>query len=165
MSLVNIEYNSENFVFNREDNPEVYDSISEDMKNLKYKNIISKIQDYVYECWDIDFIPGYEFTFCPLNDNNILLFDEYPVKAIYGVCDNIEQIFERESYIQNIINSDKDYIIVVSYIDKEKMPSWRWHKNGKYIGNFEITEEFIGNEKNPNIKGVISYKIYQVNKK
>lgn len=77
----------------------------------------------------------------------------------YGVCDNVDQIFE-----QSIIESDPDryFIVALTEVRKENQSpdgGWRWHKWGPYIGVHEPTMEYLYDE--PDIESVFVYHIYE----
>ena len=172
MAFVNIEFNPEDFVITREtcNYPEYYDTLPDNVKTLKYKNIIAKHRDFVYESWDGNslMVHGYEFINYDYNDPDVVCwppFDDTPVKMRYGVCDNIDQIFERDPYIDAFKKSKKDYVIVIHWIPKENNGGWRWHKWGTYIGDFEHNCEYLSEETTPGLEGVWCYNIQQVTKK
>lgn len=86
----------------------------------------------------------------------------------YGVADNIEQI--KEYYKEWIEKSD--WVIEINPIFQEKENAgkgggWRWHKNGKYIGNLNPQYEYLDDEDfGDDFQGyVLCYHIYPVKKK
>jgi len=89
--------------------------------------------------------------------------EEYPedIEDCYGVCDNYEQILEKNPNIE----TDKDRFFVISITPIEKKDQspdggWRWHKWGTYIGKQKPTTEYIYDE--PIIEKVYCYHIYEV---
>jgi hypothetical protein len=88
--------------------------------------------------------------------------EEYPELSIncYGVCDNHKQILEQ---CPELINNKNNYVISITPIEKKNQSSdggWRWHKWGPYIGNGEITAEYLYDE--PKIEKIYVYHIYEV---
>jgi hypothetical protein len=72
----------------------------------------------------------------------LTLFDENAPHN-YGVCDDYHQILERWPEIES---SERKFIICLTPIIRTEQPSsggWRWHKWGTYIGDHEITAEYI----------------------
>lgn len=162
MALVNLIYDPEEFIFKREMNPKVYDTLEEYYKQLKVKDTIVKIRDGVYEYWDSNDIeiPGYKSDSSFVNDEGRYTY------LPYGVCDNPDQIFERDERIQQYIDDpNHDFIIQMHYISKKQQPEkwgWRWHKWGRYIGEHEITCEYLYDE--PIVEGVWLYSMTIVEK-
>lgn len=165
MALIDIKFNPEDFAVKPEMfiNEKTYTDLPIAIKETKYKDLITKIDHGVYI--NDSYIPlvfqNFKVIAYPLEDPEVEVFEGQPWKMIYGICDNHQQIFERDSRIKQIIESNSDYIIMLTYIDKIKNPLWRWHKNGTYIGDHKISQEFIGNEPD-SLKGVYIYKIYKV---
>ncbi len=76
-----------------------------------------------------------------------------------GVCDNYEQIFEKESMLQQ---SERKFLITLHEIIRAEQPprwGWRWKKWGKYIGEHDPQHEFIYDEAEIDI--VYCYHIYE----
>lgn len=66
----------------------------------------------------------------------------------YGVCDNWEQIVD---LWPEILTSEREFIISVTLIEQDPDNrggggGWRWHKWGKYIGNFDHQCEYLDDE-------------------
>lgn len=77
----------------------------------------------------------------------------------YGVCDSYQQLLEKCPIIES---SDREYIVTFFQVDRsdqEEEGGWRWHKWGDYIGDQEITMEYIYDE--PEIERVYCYQIYE----
>lgn len=78
----------------------------------------------------------------------------------YGVCDNIEQILKEYPELNG---SETLYIVGLYNVDKKSQPfegGWRWHKNGKYIGELNPQCEYLSEE--ADIDRVYVYHIYEV---
>ena len=79
----------------------------------------------------------------------------------YGVCDNYEQVLEKYKDILN--DTDKNYVIGMCTIDREKQPTeggWRWHKWGEYIGNQNPEHEYLYDD--THIDRVYCFHIYEI---
>ena len=73
----------------------------------------------------------------------------------YGVCDDYKQILEQYTYLHDPVAK---YVIVLHKITKKHNSSWRWHKNGPYIGTQNHRCEYIGDE--PEVEQVYSFQIF-----
>lgn len=158
--LTNIKYDENQRVFNYKDiNDPIWDEpYMKGMRDLKYKNVIAKLRDGVYEYWDVNspMIEGYKFEHFWYDENNHF-------KGCYGVCDNVDQIFERDPDIKEFIEDDNEYILTLCWIDRKKQPKeggWRWHKWGEYIGDFDSKCEYLYDEEG--IDGVFVYSINKI---
>lgn len=83
--------------------------------------------------------------------------DEY---ECFGVCDNFNQIIDQ---FPDLLNSTSKYVIGLSKVKRAEQRSvggWRWCKWGEYIGNKEITAEYLYDEEN--IDQVYCFKIYRI---
>lgn len=82
----------------------------------------------------------------------------------YGVCDNYQQILNRVKGINEYINDkDNTYVIILYKVKKSEQPEtggWRWHKWGPYIGDHEITTEYLYDE--DDIDFVYTFSIYRI---
>ena len=78
----------------------------------------------------------------------------------YGVADNIEQI--KEYFRKQIESTEERYFITITYIYQEG--SFRWHKNGPYIGELNPQCECLDDEDfGPDFPGyVLSFHCYQL---
>lgn len=89
-------------------------------------------------------------------------FEHYPdLENIecYGVCDNVEQIFEKEPMLTT---SHRKFLITLTKVMKatqSPIGGWRWHKWGEYIGTHDIQYEYLYDEKD--IEQVFCYHIYE----
>ena len=84
------------------------------------------------------------------NNEEITMMDNY------GVCDNVEQVIETFK----LDNADFDFSITMTPIYKSqqcKNGGWRWHKWGKYIGEYEPKHEYLYDE---DIEEVYIFHIY-----
>ena len=82
-------------------------------------------------------------------------------KHSYGVADDIEQVLE--FYKAELAIEDRNFVVTYEWVHKVEQPEdggWRWHKWGPYIGQWNITQEYIYNE--PKINSVICYHIYEI---
>lgn len=80
----------------------------------------------------------------------------------YGVCDSAEQLLKNLEE-SGLIKSNRKFVIAITLIEKsEQSPSggWRWHKWGPYIGEHEITTEYLYDEEK--IERVYVYHIYEL---
>ena len=75
----------------------------------------------------------------------------------YGVCDDYKQILEQYTYLHDPVAK---YVIVLHKITKKHNSSWRWHKNGPYIGTQNHRCEYIGDE--PEVEQVYSFQIFHI---
>lgn len=93
-------------------------------------------------------------------------YNEYPgdysnseLPISYGVCDNYEQIIEKYKILTT---SESLFSIVITPMIKNEQPEsggWRWHKWGSYIGEHEITSEYLYDEED--IEKVYVFHIYE----
>lgn len=145
---VDITYNPEDFVFG---GSSIFNTDSPQLQELKYKDILAKHNTGVYEYWNFNspYLPNYNFKH---------------IYEVYGVCDNYQQIFERDENIQPYISDkSKKYIILLTYVDKSQQPDtggWRWCKWGEYIGDYNSVAEYLYDE--PEIEGVFVYQLFEV---
>lgn len=95
-----------------------------------------------------------------------IIESEYPkfddCKSYYGVADNIEQIMEhfKEEFAPDF---PRRFVVFCFWVVKSEQSSWggwRWHKWGEYIGQHEITAEYIYDE--PVVDEVICFHVYEV---
>ncbi len=120
-------------------------------------------------CGDLAIIqPDYREDFegvyvCGLNSNHIIdaLTDYKEKKNLdspiywlnYGVCDNASQVLD---LYDSLCAQNKEYmekgkfVILLVPMIRSKQPEsggWRWHKWGRYIGQFEPKCEYLYDEK------------------
>lgn len=147
----------------------------------KVKDVLQEIAPGVYEYFDVNdcehFLEGQKMTnmeLCDLERSKLLkqLWRDIPnppkdrklyVSYPYGVCDNYEQILEREEDIDYYVNSDEKFCILMTPIYKKEQPAeggWRWCKWGDYIGDQESEAEYLYDE--PNIEMVYVWSIYKI---
>jgi hypothetical protein len=84
--------------------------------------------------------------------------------GLYGVADNIEQILSAARVRPDWILPGLDFVdiddpnrmFVLSYktINRVDHPGWRWHKNGRYIGDYQPRHECLGDD---DIDCILSY--------
>lgn len=151
-------------------------------RDSKVKDVLTEIVPGIYEYFDVN-DPEYHLIGqklrnteqCPLERAKLLkkvwrdLGDLHPhtnkiyVSYPYGVCDNYQQIIEREEDIYHYMNSDEKFCIVMTPIRKEEQPEedgWRWGKWGNYIGDRVSEAEYLYDE--PNVDLVYVYQIYKI---
>lgn len=188
--LTNISYDENKFVCSREILPDILSLCDTEEKKkfwteAKVNDVFQKLADGIYEFYDVnnpqrtlgvsDFklvesehLQYEQFAkFCPhiaeiFSDDGNKFYCSYP----YGVCDNYQQILERDNRVKNLIKLPEEFIIVLCEIKKEDQPEdggWRWCKWGEYIGNFEPTEEYLYDEEE--ISSVYVYNVYRVIRK
>ena len=76
----------------------------------------------------------------------------------FGVCDSIDQVFDRHPDIQE---SAPRFVVYLQTLRKEEEPrheGWRWHKWGEYIGTQEPQFEYLFDE--PDIEQVYVYEVF-----
>jgi hypothetical protein len=96
--------------------------------------------------------------------NNEMTFKEklefsetHNTESTYGVCDTPEQVIEKFG----LDKSELNVTVALTPIKKSDQPDcggWRWHKWGQYIGDKEITSEYLYDE--TNIDVVYVYHIF-----
>ena len=91
-------------------------------------------------------------------------FFEYPqfenIRS-YGVCDDYKQVIEKAG--AELSDESRRFVMSVTPVKKANQPSiggWRWHKWGPYIGNKEVTTEYLYDE--PFVEKVYVYKIIEI---
>lgn len=62
----------------------------------------------------------------------------------YGIADNITQILKK--YKKVVSHPDYYVVMHIRYLDEEGKRGMRWHKHGKYLGNFNTKCEYISDE-------------------
>ena len=82
----------------------------------------------------------------------------------YGVCDNYQQILERDKRIKALEKwKGFEFVIIISEIRKKDEPprdGWRWEKWGSYIGDQNTMTDYLYDE--PEIENVYVYSTYRV---
>lgn len=73
----------------------------------------------------------------------------------YGVCDDVDQIFQKFPKLETC---QLKIFVLTEIVKKENCADWRWEKWGPYIGNKISKAEYLKDE--PEIEKVIIYKIY-----
>lgn len=146
----------------------------------KVKDVLEEMAPGIYEFFDCNdpayLLDGQELEFsedaeyeraCKLRPR-FKDFNQFEGKLCitysYGVCDNYEQILERVEGINEYIEDpDNTYVIILYKVKKSAQPEeggWRWHKWGSYIGDHEITSEYLYDEED--IDYVYTFSIYRV---
>lgn len=77
----------------------------------------------------------------------------------FGVCDHWHQIIDRWPVL---ITDPRPFLIKLTTIVRRDQPEeggWRWHKWGPYIGNYEISHEYLHDEL---INEVTVWQIYEM---
>lgn len=166
MLIKDLIYNPNEFIFKREQNPEIYDTIDEHMKSLKYGDIIRKMDDGVYQYWDFNEIHLPDYMFESYFKAKLWDDDEFPYMDFYGygVCDNYQQVFDRDENVRKWVDDpDKKFVLQMCYVSKKSQPEWggwRWHKWGEYIGDQKPKCEYLHDE--PDIEGVFCYRLLRI---
>jgi hypothetical protein len=78
----------------------------------------------------------------------------------YGVCDSPEQFMEK--YGKELKELPEEFCVAFTRVDRcdqEERGGWRWHKWGEYVGNGEITTEYLYDE--PNFNYVYCFSVYR----
>lgn len=103
------------------------------------------------------------------NDTNILASKNFVDNICgggvnhFGVADNITQILENEVLKEEVIESDRKFILFVKPIYKKDQPpksGWQRIKWGEYIGVHKHLCEYLYNE--PVIKRMVSFLFYEI---
>jgi len=92
--------------------------------------------------------------------NDYFTFGDYELSP-YGVCDTIEQFKQKYAYWLEAPNLN--FCISFCKVVKSEQPEWdgwRWHKWGEYIGEYEITCEYLFDE--PIVESVYCYHVYEL---
>lgn len=63
----------------------------------------------------------------------------------YGIADDLTQVLKH--YRKAVTHPDYDVAIHIRYLDEEGKSGMRWHKQGKYLGNFKKKFEYMQDEK------------------
>ena len=103
---------------------------------------------------------GYKFNFDGFIEERCMehIIDKW---VMYGVCDDYPQILEKYASILN--NPNKNYVIGLSVVEREKQSSdggWRWHKWGEYIGTQNPQHEYLYDD--IHIDKVCCFHIYEI---
>ena len=153
------------------------DEVAEYYANLKWEDVLTKLSDGVYEYYDVNDprfdnikFNTHEYVTPEIaNELNCEYVDflEYKGKIFmshpYGVCDNWEQIFEREPDIKYYKDSKEKFVIFLCKHTKSQQPQhggWRWHKWGEYIGDQNPQCEYLKDE--PEIEYIYTYHIARI---
>lgn len=94
------------------------------------------------------------------------LADEYPdfeskIACNYGICDSPEQFLKL--YGDVLRESPRKFCVALTEIVRADQPAhggWRWHKWGPYVGEHELTCEYLFDESH--IERVFVYHIYEL---
>lgn len=151
------------------------DEVANNLRNLKWGNILKKLSTGVYEYYDVNdpcfegvkfknqeyVTPDFasELHYPILLEKGGLVYISYP----YGVCDSWEQIFEKISELRYYQESKEKFVIFLCAIRKEDQPEeggWRWCKWGKYIGEQRRRCEYLVDE--PEIEKVYTFQVSRV---
>jgi len=77
----------------------------------------------------------------------------------YGICDCVQQVLDKITKLQNPLRKFVVMFTPVLKANQESRGGWRFHKWGPYIGEQEITKEYLYDE--PGIDGVLCYHVYE----
>lgn len=72
---------------------------------------------------------------------------DLPIADGYGVCDNVEQIFEKCPEIKK--DKNRQFVITMTPMHRENEPmnhGWRWNRWGEYIGTQDPQHEYLFDE-------------------
>lgn len=87
-------------------------------------------------------------------------WEEWPeVAHPCGVCDSYEQVLEK---VPELHDPDRHFVLYLTCVRKDEQESWggwRWHKWGEYIGEHEITTEYLYDE--PVVEKVYCFHVYE----
>lgn len=75
----------------------------------------------------------------------------------YGSSDSPEDIMKKFDFLGKI--KDRTFVVSMTYIGKDTSPDFRQHKNGPYIGKYNMDYEYL---KDNEPEYVIQYHIYEV---
>jgi hypothetical protein len=76
----------------------------------------------------------------------------------YGVCDSPEQVLETWP---SLVTDENRFVILFREINRDECPDWRWHKNGRYIGNQNAQYEHLGDE-DESIQRVLTFSVVRL---
>jgi hypothetical protein len=76
----------------------------------------------------------------------------------YGVCDTPEQVVQAWP---SLVTDENRFVILFTEINRKDCPDWRWHKNGRYIGNQNSQYEHLGDE-DESIQQVLTFSIVRL---
>lgn len=62
----------------------------------------------------------------------------------YGLADNITQVLKH--YRKVVAHTDYDLVLHIRFLDADSRSDMRWHKHGKYLGNFKKQCEYMRDE-------------------
>ncbi|MCP4761907.1 MAG: hypothetical protein GY870_08995 [archaeon] len=100
------------------------------------------------------------YSFMPKDLEELRILSSYnslnSIRANFGVCDNYHQILKEYPELES---EDCLFIVDLSLITKKNSPDWRWHKWGKYLGDYKPQAEYIKDE---DIEEVIIFHIYEI---
>ena len=151
------------------------DEAADYVKNLKWKDILEHLSTGVYEFYDcndpmfddikfktheyvpIELAKKLHYDYIRENDKNIYM--SHP----YGVCDNWKQIFEKIHKLKYYQESTEKFCIFLCRhrkIDQPDWGGWRWHKWGRYIGEYEPQAEYLYDE--PEIDEVFTFHVARI---
>lgn len=77
----------------------------------------------------------------------------------FGVCDSLQQL---KAACPELEGSQREFVVTLTEVRKDEQPDeggWRWKKWGPYIGEHEITTEYLRDEEH--IDRVFCYHIYE----
>lgn len=78
-------------------------------------------------------------------------------RMAYGVADSLEQILDR---LQWLTTDEQAYVLVATLVSREATPDFRWHKHGRYIGDFTDLAEHLGDSDSA-IESVVTFTVHQ----
>ena len=162
--LINLEYDPEVLVCSSEQLDSMPDEAARNFwSSVRVKDIFEKLGEGIYEFWE---------SSSPNYIDELIKFYEISnfwdiVNPCYGICDNFQQILERDSTAKELISrKDKTFILVlceVRRVDQPEDGGWRWHKWGDYIGDYKQTSEYLYDE--VEIDKVYTYHFLEVKKR
>lgn len=129
--------------------------------NYKMTDVVCNISKGVYQYYDCNTGFLLENLDIPYVENVYFFERNNKHFSAYGVCDNFEQIIEKNKWLEN--DKKNKYVIILWKVSKDTQPKdggWRWHKWGEYIGTQESQCDYIADE--PNIDFVYCYHIYKL---
>lgn len=76
----------------------------------------------------------------------------------YGVCDTPEQVLEKWP---SLATDENRFVILFNRIHRDECSDWRWHKNGRYIGQHDPQYEHLGDE-DESIQQVLTFSVVRL---
>lgn len=80
------------------------------------------------------------------------------ITTSYGLADNITQVLKH--YRKVVSHPEYDVVMHVRFLNKDSWGGMRWHKQGKYLGNFKKKCEYMQDEKG--LESLVQFHFYVI---